>query len=89
MDEAAFEWACKQLGEAIYIAYHDGEWDNTKPLWEQPYEGIQIAWERISRGCYRDILLKRLGTANEEWNRNYAEAYRQSVERFKAREGYN
>ncbi len=88
MDESAFDDACKRLAQEIHGARHDGEWDEAKEVWEQTYEGLQQAWERISRACFRDFLQKSIGTANNaDWNRIFEAAYRQSVERARNPEG--
>jgi hypothetical protein len=81
MDEAAFDDACRQLSREIQNErlYGSG-YDDGKDVWDWPCQGVQIAWGLITRGCNREILRKRLGMARSpDWNKIYAEAYRQSV----------
>ena len=82
MDDTAFIDDLKQLDRAIVEASRDGKYDAAKEVWEQPSEQIRIAWERISRVCYRDSLHQRLGKSKvKKFNELFEEAYRQSVER--------
>jgi hypothetical protein len=87
MDAKDFDEACTQLAREIEKERLYGNYDNDKEIWDQPCEGIQVAWGLITRGSNQTILRKRLGTArNPDWNRIYAEAHRQSILRSQLRD---
>jgi len=75
-----------EMGKLLHWAHHDGLYDGSKEFWEQDIQEFKTAWERLTHPVNVDMLRSRLGTAgNADWNRIFAEAYRQSLARERAR----
>jgi hypothetical protein len=71
-----------ELGALLKWAYHDGWFDESKPVWEQDIPEFKLLWERITSPAYVEAIQAERGKGgNSEWDAMLEEAYRQSLAR--------
>lgn len=83
MDQIQLDALWKELGRALYIAWHEGLDVAGKRAWELEDEYVQEIWRRITHPQNRDMLRSQIGTGgNPDGEQMIQEAYRQATARI-------
>ncbi len=81
-EDAELKAAWDELGKVLYVCFHDGYGDLTKPTWEQEYPPVQDVWRRITLPKNLEALERMLGK-HVAPGRDLQEVYRKALENSK------